>query len=106
MSHFLFFNLLLTREAVLSKIKIEISLGGVFVVYDKVIEIIANQFDVERDSLSADTDFVEDLKADSLDVVELIMALEDEFEIEVPDDKLESVKTIGDVVGFLEEIVD
>lgn len=75
-------------------------------VYDKVIEIIANQFDVERDSLSADTDFVEDLKADSLDVVELIMALEDEFEIEVPDDKLESVKTIGDVVGFLEEIVD
>lgn len=75
-------------------------------VYDKVIEIIANQFDVERDTLSADTDFMEDLKADSLDVVELIMALEDEYGIEVPDDKLENVKTIGDVVAFLEEVVD
>lgn len=49
---------------------------------------------------------MEDLKADSLDVVELIMALEDEYGIEVPDDKLENVKTIGDVVAFLEEVVD
>jgi len=74
-------------------------------VCDKVIEIVANQFDVDRETLSNETGFVDDLKADSLDVVELIMALEDEFGIEVPDDKLESVKTIGDVVAFLEELV-
>ncbi len=75
-------------------------------VYDKVIEIVANQFDVDKDTLSGDTGFVEDLKADSLDVVELIMALEDEFSIEVPDDKLENIKTVGDVVSCLEDMVD
>lgn len=74
-------------------------------VYEKVIEIIANQFDVDSDSLSSETGFVDDLKADSLDVVELIMALEDEFSIEVPDEQLENVRTIGDVVAFLEELV-
>lgn len=75
-------------------------------VYDKVIDIVANQFDVEREELSAETDFVDDLRADSLDVVELIMALEDEFEIEVPDDQMESVRTVGDVVSYLEDIVE
>ncbi len=74
-------------------------------VYEKTIEIIANQFDVEKDTLSRETGFVDDLKADSLDVVELIMALEDEFGIEVPDEQLENVKTIGDVVDYLEDTV-
>lgn len=78
----------------------------VSMVYDKVIDIVANQFDVEREELSAETDFVDDLRADSLDVVELIMALEDEFEIEVPDDQMESVRTVGDVVSYLEDIVE
>lgn len=75
-------------------------------VFEKIAEIIANQFDVEVDSISMETSFVDDLKADSLDVVEIIMAIEDEYGIEVPDEKLENVKTVGDVVGYIEEVVD
>lgn len=75
-------------------------------VFEKIAEIIANQFDVEVDSISKETSFVDDLKADSLDVVEIIMAIEDEYGIEVPDEKLENVKTVGDVVGYIEELVD
>ena len=75
-------------------------------VFEKIAEIIANQFDVEVDTISMETSFVDDLKADSLDVVEIIMAIEDEYGIEVPDEKLENVKTVGDVVGYIEELVD
>ena len=75
-------------------------------VFEKIAEIIANQFDVEVDSISMETSFVDDLKADSLDVVEIIMAIEDEYGIEVPDEKLENVKTVGDVVGYIEKVVD
>lgn len=75
-------------------------------VFEKIAEIIATQFDVDVDSISMETSFVDDLKADSLDVVEIIMAIEDEYSIEVPDEKLENVKTVGDVVGYIEELVD
>lgn len=73
-------------------------------VLEKVMEIIAGQFEVERDTLTLETSFVDDLRADSIDLLDLIMSVEDEFGIEVPDDQLENVKTIGDVVGYLEEI--
>ena len=72
-------------------------------IFEKVAQLLADQFDIDASTVTADTSFVDDLKADSLDVVELIMAIEEEFEVEIPDELLESVRTVGDVVGYLEE---
>ena len=71
-------------------------------VFEKVKKILADQFDVEEDSVTAETNIQEDLGADSLDVVDLIMALEDEFEFEVPDHEVEGIKTVGALVKFIE----
>lgn len=71
-------------------------------VFEKVKEILAQQFDVEEDSITLETNIQEDLGADSLDVVDLIMSLEDEFEFEVPDDEVEKVKTVGALVEFIQ----
>lgn len=68
---------------------------------EKVFDIIAEQFDVDRSELSEDTDLVKDLHADSLDLVELIMAFEDEFDLSIPDDVALTVKTIGDAIKFI-----
>ncbi len=67
----------------------------------KIKEIIADQLGVEVDKLSPDAKFVEDLGADSLDVVELIMSFEEEFNIEIPDEDAEKIKTVGDVLNYL-----
>ena len=64
-------------------------------VLEKVKAILSEQFDVEEDSITAETRISEDLGADSLDVVDLLMSLEDEFEVEVPDDEIENIKTVG-----------
>ena len=71
----------------------------------KVMEIIAEHFDVEASTLTLATDLVKDLHADSLDLVELIMAFEDGFDLSVPDEVALSVKTIGDVVEYIEKNV-
>ena len=71
-------------------------------VLEKVKAILAEQFDVEEDKITADTDLQEDLGADSLDVVDLLMSIEDEFEVEVPDEEIENLKTIGDVVEYIQ----
>lgn len=71
-------------------------------VFDKVKEIIAEQLDVDVEVINEETSLMKDLKADSLDAVEIMMALEDEFEIEVPDDVAEGFKNIGDIVKYLE----
>ena len=71
-------------------------------VFDKVKEIIAEQLDVNVEVINEETSLMKDLKADSLDAVEIMMALEDEFEIEVPDDVAEGFKNIGDIVKYLE----
>ena len=63
-------------------------------VLEKVKAILAEQFDVEEDKITADTDLQEDLGADSLDVVDLLMSIEDEFEVEVPDEEIENIKTV------------
>ncbi len=63
-------------------------------VLEKVKAILAEQFDVEEDKDSADTDLQEDLGADSLDVVDLLMSIEDEFEVEVSDEEIENIKTV------------
>ena len=71
-------------------------------VLEKVKAILAEQFDVEEDKITADTDLQEDLGADSLDVVVLLMSIEDEFEVEVPDEEIENIKTVGSLVSYIE----
>ncbi len=73
-------------------------------VFDKVKDIIVDQLDVDEDKITMDASITEDLGADSLDVVDLIMSLEEEFDIKIPDDEVENVKTVGDIVKFIEEI--
>lgn len=71
-------------------------------VLEKVKAILSEQFDVEEDSITLDTQIAEDLGADSLDVVDLLMSIEDEFEIEIPDDEIENLKTVGALVKYIE----
>ena len=71
-------------------------------IFDKVKEIIAEQLDVEMERITLETSLMRDLEADSLDAVEIMMALEDEFEIEVPDEDAEGFKNIGDIVKYVE----
>jgi acyl carrier protein len=68
----------------------------------KVKEIIVQQLGVDADKVTAEASFVDDLGADSLDVVELVMAFEEEFGIEIPDDAAETIQTYGDAVKFIE----
>ena len=72
-------------------------------VFDKIREILAEQLDLEENKISMESDIVEDLEADSLDVVDLVMSLEDEFGIEVPDEAIENFKIVGDIVRYIEE---
>ena len=65
--------------------------------------ILSEQFDVEEDTITNDTSITEDLGADSLDVVDLLMSIEDEFEIEVPDTEIENIKTVGELVKYIED---
>ena len=70
-------------------------------ILSKVKEIISEQFNVEEDSIHLDTSFRDDLNADSLDLVELIMGLEDEFDLQIEDNEVDSIKTIGDAGEFI-----
>ena len=72
------------------------------VALEKVKAILAEQFDVDEDKITVDTDLQEDLGADSLDVVDLLMSIEDEFEVEVPDEEIENIKTVGALVSYIE----
>ncbi|MGL4403901.1 MAG: acyl carrier protein [Fusobacteriaceae bacterium] len=69
---------------------------------DKIKEIVVDQLGVEAEQVTLDANFVEDLGADSLDTVELIMAFEEEFEVEIPDSDAEKIKTVKDVVNYIE----
>lgn len=75
-------------------------------VFEKVRSIIMDQLDVEEDKVTMDAAIQDDLGADSLDVVDLVMSLEEEFDIEIPDDQVENIKTVGDVVKYIEENTD
>ena len=75
-------------------------------VFDKIRDILAVQLDIEPSEMTMETRIVEDLGADSLDVVELLMAAYDEFGVEMPDDKIEGLKTIGDVVDYIQSAID
>ena len=68
---------------------------------DKVKEIIAKELEVDVKQMTSDAKFIEDLGADSLDIVELVMALEEEFGIEIPDEDADKLKTVGDAMNYL-----
>ena len=71
--------------------------------FEKIRDIIVEQLDLDdSDSLTMETSLKDDLDADSLDAVEVIMALEEEFDIEIPDEEAENLKTIGDIVEYIE----
>ena len=70
--------------------------------FDKVKKIILDQMDVDADSITINSDFIEDLGADSLDIAELIMAFEDEFNIEIGDDDIEKIRTVSDVINYFD----
>lgn len=71
-------------------------------VFEKIKSILADQFDVDEDSITGETNIQEDLGADSLDVVDLMMSIEDTFEFEVSDNELEDVRTVDELVKFVE----
>ena len=75
-------------------------------VFEKVREILCDQLDIEEDQVTMESSIVDDLGADSLDIVDLVMSIEDEFDLEFPDEAVENVKTVGDVVKYLEEHVN
>ena len=71
--------------------------------FEKVRDISAKQFDIEPGTITMTSRLIDDLKADSLDIVELIMDLEQEFNIEIPDEELPKVQTVADIVGYLDK---
>ena len=72
-------------------------------VQERVIEIVASQFGANKDQITPETSFINDLGADSLDTVELVMELEEEFKINIPDDAAEKIQTVGQAVEFIEK---
>ncbi|MBR3756050.1 MAG: acyl carrier protein [Firmicutes bacterium] len=71
--------------------------------FDKIKGIIVEQLGVEESAVAMDTNLMKDLEADSLDAVEIIMAIEDEFDIEIPDEDAEKFQLVGDLVKYVEE---
>lgn len=72
-------------------------------ILEKVREVIVDQLNVEEDEVTDEASFVDDLSADSLDIVELVMALEEQFGISIPDEDAEKIKTVGDAVTYIAE---
>ncbi len=71
--------------------------------FDTIKEIIADQLNINKDIITPESSFVEDLNADSLDLMELIMAFSDEFDIDISDEDAEKIKTVGDVLEYLKD---
>ncbi len=71
-------------------------------VFEKIKNILAEQLDADAEDMTMDTNIAKDLGADSLDVVELLMSIEDEFEVEIPDEEIENIKTIGDLTEYIQ----
>ena len=75
-------------------------------VFDKIKDIIVEQLDVEEDAVTMEASITEDLGADSLDVVDLVMSIEESFDVEIPDEEGENIKTVGDIVKYIENKVE
>ena len=71
---------------------------------DRILQIIAEQFNFDKEDLTEDMNFQDDLNADSIELVELVMTIEEEFETEVSEEDLEKLKTIGDVIEYVEDL--
>lgn len=74
-------------------------------VEQRVIEIVCEHLAVDKEKVSRSTAFIEDIGADSLDIVELVMELEEEFDIQIPDDQAEKIKTVGEAVDYIEKAI-
>ncbi|MFM7190348.1 MAG: acyl carrier protein [Microcystaceae cyanobacterium] len=74
-------------------------------IFDRVKEIVVDQLEADPENVTVDSNFANDLGADSLDVVELVMALEEKFDIEIPDEDAEKIATVGDAVAYIREKV-
>ncbi len=72
-------------------------------IFEIVKKLIAEQLDVEEDVIKETSSIADDLGADSLDVVDLVMSIEDEFDVEIPEDQVENIKTVGDIVKYIED---
>lgn len=72
-------------------------------VFEKIRDILAQQLDLDPETVTMETDIAEDLGADSLDVVEMLMSIEDEFDVEIPDDAIDQLKTVSDVVEYIQD---
>ncbi|NLL63435.1 MAG: acyl carrier protein [Ruminococcaceae bacterium] len=72
-------------------------------VFEKLREILAEQLEIKKRTIKMDSLLIDDLGAGSLDIVDLVMSIEDEFEVEVPDEIIEQIATVGDAVRFIEE---
>lgn len=75
-------------------------------IFEKIRKIISEQLEIDEEEISLESSFQDDLNADSLDVVELIMSIEDEFGIEIPDEDAEKITTVEDAVGYIQEHID
>ena len=75
-------------------------------IFEKLKDIIAEQLSVEADEVNLDANIQDDLGADSLDVVDLITTIEDEFDLSIPDEAVEEIKTVGDIVNYIEKNTD
>ena len=75
-------------------------------VFEKVREILVDQLDVDEDAVTMEASIQNDLGADSLDIVDLVMSLEEEFDCEIPDEEIENIKTVGDIVKYIESKVE
>ena len=72
-------------------------------VFEKTKKILVDQLDVDEDAITMESSVIDDLGADSLDIVDLVMSLEEEFDIEIPDEEIEPMRTVGDIVRFIED---
>ena len=72
-------------------------------IFEQVKKILCDQLDLDEEQVTEDSEVIDDLGADSLDIVDLVMTLEEEFDTEIPDEDIENLRTVGDIVKYIEE---
>ena len=72
-------------------------------IFEQIKKILCDQLDLDEDQVTEDSDVIDDLGADSLDIVDLVMTLEEEFDTEIPDEDIENLRTVGDIVKYVED---
>lgn len=73
-------------------------------IFEKVKEVLVEQLDVDEELVTSEASVTDDLGADSLDLVDLVMELENEFDVEIPDEDIQNIKTVGDIVSYIEKL--